>query len=562
MDNAAGFPLLSIVLFTPLAGALLLLFVNRRHEDAIRWTANAFALAGFVVSVPLWFWFDPQAPGWQFVERAEWIPSIGASYFLGVDGFAVLLILLTTLLGFIAVLSSWTAITERVKEYYIFLLVLQTGMLGAFMSLDFLLFFLFWEVMLVPMYFLIGIWGSDRRLYSAIKFFLYTLVGSVVMLLGILALYFHNYTATGVYTFDVTVFHQLAVPFDLQWWVFLAFFLGFAIKVPMFPFHTWLPDAHTDAPTAGSVILAGILLKMGTYGFIRFSLPILPEASRHFVPMMAWLSIIGIVYGALVAMAQHDWKRLIAYSSVSHLALVMLGMFALTPVGIMGSIVQQINHGISTGALFLIVGIVYERRHTRMIAEYGGLSKVMPVYAAVFMIMTMSSIGLPALNGFIGEILILQGVFVVNKMWAAVAASGIVLGAAYMLWLYQRTMFGKVENPKNEHLKDLNLREFATFAPLIILAVWIGLYPAPFLNRLTTSVDRVVARVNTVYAPKNAQAGAAGAAKAAADCGQTGAAGTQVAAASATPLVAAAPCGDGAAAPAGQAANKPEGGVR
>ena len=561
MDNAAGFPLLSIVLFTPLAGALLLLFVNRRHEDAIRWIANAFALAGFVVSVPLWFWFDPQAPGWQFVERAQWIPSIGAWYFLGVDGFAVLLILLTTLLGFIAVLSSWTAITERVKEYYIFLLVLQTGMLGAFTSLDFLLFFLFWEVMLVPMYFLIGIWGSDRRLYSAIKFFLYTLVGSVVMLLGILALYFHNYTATGVYTFDVTVFHQLAVPFDLQWWVFLAFFLGFAIKVPMFPFHTWLPDAHTDAPTAGSVILAGILLKMGTYGFIRFSLPILPEASRHFVPMMAWLSIIGIVYGALVAMAQHDWKRLIAYSSVSHLALVMLGMFALTPVGIMGSIVQQINHGISTGALFLIVGIVYERRHTRMIAEYGGLSKVMPVYAAVFMIMTMSSIGLPALNGFIGEILILQGVFVVNKMWAAVAASGIVLGAAYMLWLYQRTMFGKVENPKNERLKDLNLREFATFVPLIILAVWIGLYPAPFLNRLTTSVDRVVARVNAVYAPKNAQAGAAGAANTAADCGQTGATGTQVAA-SANPLVAAAPCGDGATTTPAQAANKPEGGVR
>jgi NADH-quinone oxidoreductase subunit M len=385
------------------------------------------------------------------------------------------------------------------------------------------------------------------------------------MLLGILALYFYHYnqtfaaTGTGVYTFDVTVFHQLAVPFNLQWWIFLAFFLGFAIKVPMFPFHTWLPDAHTDAPTAGSVILAGILLKMGTYGFIRFSLPILPEASRHFVPMMVWLSVIGIVYGALVAMAQHDWKRLVAYSSVSHLALAMLGMFALTPVGITGSIMQQINHGISTGALFLIVGIVYERRHTRMIAEYGGLSKIMPVYAAVFMVMTMSSIGLPALNGFIGEILILQGVFVVNKIWAAVAATGIVLGAAYMLWLYQRTMFGKVENPKNEHLKDLNLREFATFAPLIILAVWIGIYPAPFLNRLTTSVDRVVARVNADYAPKNAQAGAA---QAAADCDPAGAAaGAQAVAAN--PLVTAAPCGDGTAAPApAQAANKPEGGVR
>ncbi|MGE0703246.1 MAG: NuoM family protein, partial [Vicinamibacterales bacterium] len=410
-----------------------------------------------------------------------------------------LLILLTTMMGFIAVLSSWNAIHERTKEYYIFLLMLQTGMLGAFMALDFLLFFLFWEVMLVPMYFLIGIWGSANRLYSAIKFFLYTLVGSVVMLLGILALYFYNHSVTGVYTFDVTQFQTLNLPFNLQWWIFLAFFLGFAIKVPMFPFHTWLPDAHTDAPTAGSVILAAVLLKMGTYGFIRFSLPILPEATRAFVPMMVTLSIIGIVYGALVALAQKDWKRLVAYSSVSHMAMVMLGMFALNPVGITGSILQQLNHGISTGALFLLVGVVYERRHTREISEYGGLSKVMPVYAAVFLLMTMSSIGLPTLNGFIGEILILQGIFVTNKLWAAFAASGIVLGAVYMLSLYQRTMFGKVENPKNEGLQDLSLREFATFAPLIVLAVWIGLYPKPFLDRLDTSVQRVVARVSPQY---------------------------------------------------------------
>src|SRR4030095_6898691 len=375
----------------------------------------------------------------------------------------------------------------------------QTGMLGAFMALDFLLFFLFWEVMLVPMYFLIGIWGSDNRLYSAIKFFLYTLVGSVVMLLGILALYFYNHTLTGVYTFDITQFHKVAVPFNLQWWVFLAFFLGFAIKVPMFPFHTWLPDAHTDAPTAGSVILAAVLLKMGTYGFLRFSLPILPQASRHFVPMMVLLSIIGIVYGALVALAQKDWKRLVAYSSVSHMAMVMLGMFALNPVGITGSIVQQLNHGISTGALFLLVGNVYERRHTRAISEYGGLSKVMPRDATIFLIMTISAVGLPAPHGFIGELLILQGVFVANKIWAAVAASGVVLGAAYMLWLYQRTMFGKVENPKNERLLDLNFREFATYAPLLILAFWIGLYPKPFLDRLETSVTRVVARVNPQY---------------------------------------------------------------
>ncbi len=491
---------LSLLLFLPLAGALLLLFVPKQSEDAIRWIANIVAFAGFVLSVPLWFWYNAQSGDFQFVERAPWIPSVGAEYFLGVDGFSTLLILLTTLMGSIAILSSWTAITERVKEYYIFLLVLQTGMLGAFMSLDFLLFFLFWEVMLVPMYFLIGIWGSANRLYSAIKFFLYTLVGSVVMLLGILALYFYNHDVTGIYTFDVTQYHKLNIPFNLQWWVFLAFFLGFAIKVPMFPFHTWLPDAHTDAPTAGSVILAAVLLKMGTYGFIRFSLPILPEATRHFVPYVAFLCIVGIVYGALVALAQKDWKRLVAYSSVSHMAMVMLGMFALNPVGITGSIVQQLNHGISTGGLFLLVGVVYERRHTRELSEYGGLSKVMPVYAAVFLVMTMSSIGLPTLNGFIGEFLILQGVFIHSKLWAAFAASGVVLGAAYMLYLYQRTMFGKIENPKNEKLLDLSLREFATFAPLIALAVWIGLYPKPFIDRLNTSVQHVVARVSPEYA--------------------------------------------------------------
>ena len=502
MSNTANFPLLSLIMFTPLAGVVVLLFIHKHSEDLIRWIANLTVGLGFLVSLPLWFWYDMGDSRWQFFERHEWIPSIGAEYFLAVDGFSALLILLTTLMGVIAVLSSWTAITVRVKEYYIFLLALQTGMLGAFMALDFLLFFLFWEVMLVPMYFLIGIWGSDRRLYSAIKFFLFTLVGSVVMLLGILAVYFYQYNLTGVYTFDITQFHELNIPFDLQWWIFLAFFLGFAVKVPMFPFHTWLPDAHTDAPTAGSVILAAVLLKMGTYGFIRFSLPILPDATVHFVPMVAWLSIIGVVYGALVAMAQKDWKRLIAYSSVSHMGLVMLGMFALTPVGITGSIVQQLNHGISTGALFLIVGIVYERRHTRLIAEYGGLSKIMPVYAAIFLVMTMSSIGLPTLNGFIGEVLILQGIFVEHKVWAAVAATGIVLGAAYMLWLYQRTMFGNITNPKNEKLVDLNLREFATFVPLLILAVWIGLYPKPFLDRLETSVSRVMARVNSDYTPR------------------------------------------------------------
>jgi len=519
---------LSLILFTPLAGALILLLVNKENVSAIRWIANAVALVGFVISVPLWFWYNPGSGEFQFVERLPWIPSIGAEYFLGVDGLSALLILLTTMMGFIAILSSWGAITERVKEYYIFLLVLQTGMLGAFMALDFLLFFLFWEVMLVPMYFLIGIWGSANRLYSAIKFFLYTLVGSVVMLLGILALYFYNHTLTGVYTFDITQFHRLNVLFEMQWWIFLAFFLGLAIKVPMLPFHTWLPDAHTDAPTAGSVILAAVLLKMGTYGFLRFSLPILPEASRYFVPMIAILSIIGIVYGALVALAQKDWKRLVAYSSVSHMALVMLGMFALNPVGITGSIIQQLNHGISTGGLFLLVGVVYERRHTREISEYGGLSKVMPVYAAIFLVMTMSSIGLPTLNGFIGEFLILQGVFVYSKVWAAFAASGVVLGAAYMLYLYQRTMFGKIENPKNEGLFDLSHREFATFAPLLVLAVWMGLYPSPFLRRIETSVNHIVVRVNPQYA---------------AACGGGAPTAASAAGNSASPFLAALPCG-------------------
>jgi NADH-quinone oxidoreductase subunit M len=500
--------LLSVILFTPLAGALLLLLFPRRHDTAIRVAANVFGVAGFAVSLPLWFRYQTQGDAWQFVERGAWIPSIGAEYFLGVDGLSALLVLLTTLMGAIAILSSWSSITERVKEYYVFLLVLQTGMIGAFVSLDSLLFFLFWEVMLVPMYFLIGIWGGGRRLYSALKFFLFTLVGSVVMLLGILALYFYGHAVTGVYTFDITKFQEMSVPAGLQTWVFLAFFCGFAVKVPMFPLHTWLPDAHTDAPTAGSVVLAAVMLKMGTYGFLRFSIPVLPDATRQFVPLMAALAIVGIVYGALLALAQSDWKRLIAYSSVSHMGMAMLGMFALTPVGITGSIVHQLNHGISTGALFLLVGIAYERRRTMEISAFGGLSAVMPVFAAVFLLMTLSSIGLPALNGFIGELLVLQGIFVVSRTWAAIAASGIVLGAAYMLWLYQRTMFGRLDNPANQSLPDLNAREVVTFLPLVALTIWIGIYPTPLLRRLDSSVGRIVMRVNSVYGPAIAKAAA------------------------------------------------------
>jgi len=493
--------LLSIVTYTPLVGALVLLlpvFGGREREAAVRWVANAFGLLGFLVSLPLWFWFDRGASGFQFVERAEWIPSIGVQYLFGIDGISALLILLTTLLGFVAILSSWTAITDRVRPYYVFLLLLQTGMLGVFCALDLFLFYVFWEVMLVPMYFLIGIWGSARRLYAAIKFFLYTLVGSVVMLLGILALYFHSRKLPGLETsgtFDYTRWVEMGIPPEMQFWVFLAFFLGFAIKVPMFPFHTWLPDAHVEAPTAGSVILAGVLLKMGTYGFIRFSLPLLPDATREAVPWMVTLAIISIVYAALVTLVQKDMKKLIAYSSVSHLGFVMLGMFALNPLGMEGSVLQMINHGLSTGGLFLIVGIVYERRHTKEIAQFGGLASVVPVYATLTLIIFLASMGLPTLNGFIGELMILQGAFAVNRMWAAWAVLGIVLGAAYLLWLYQRVFWGKVTHEENRGLRDLDARELATLVPLVALCFWIGLYPKPFLAFLHQPVLRVAAIV-------------------------------------------------------------------
>jgi NADH-quinone oxidoreductase subunit M len=491
--------LLSIITYTPLLGvALLMLPVFRGKDEAARWVANGVGLLGFLVSLPLWFWSDRAAPGFQFIEKWDWIPSIGVHYFFGVDGVSTLLILLTTLLGFIAILSSWTAITDRVRQYYIFLLLLQTGMLGVFCALDMFLFYVFWEVMLVPMYFLIGIWGSTRRLYAAIKFFLYTLVGSVVMLLGILALYFHSkklpaFAATG--TFDYTQWLAMGIPPDLQYWVFLAFFLGFAIKVPMFPFHTWLPDAHVEAPTAGSVILAGVLLKMGTYGFVRFSLPLLPQATLQAVPWVVTLSIIGIVYAALVTLVQKDMKRLIAYSSVSHLGFVMLGMFALNPLGLEGSVLQMVNHGLSTGGLFLIVGLIYERRHTKEIAQFGGLAQVMPLYATFTLIIFLASLGLPLLNGFIGEFMILQGVYAANPVWAYWAVSGIVLGAAYLLWLYQRVFWGKVTNEENAHLKDLNARELATLLPLVALCFWIGVYPKPFLAFLHVPMAHVASIV-------------------------------------------------------------------
>src|SRR6202167_2788424 len=490
--------ILSTILLTPLLGAILMFFIPRERADLHRWMGNLFGVLGLLVSLPLIWRFQSEAgaPQFQFVENASWIPSVGAHFTLGIDGLSFLMVMLTTVLGAIAILSSWSAIHKREKEYYILLLLLQTGMLGVFMSLDFVLFYVFWEVMLVPMYFLIGVWGSERRLYAAIKFFLYTLAGSVLMLLAILAIYYYR----GTFDIREILMHPFTAQYGwLQKWLFWGFFFAFAIKVPMFPFHTWLPDAHTEAPTAGSVILAGVLLKMGTYGFLRFSVPMFPEATVKYRWIIIVLSLIGIVYGALVCMMQKDMKRLIAYSSVSHMGFCTLGIFALTPLGLSGSIIQQINHGISTGALFLIVGVLYERRHTRLISEFGGLSTPMPNFAAIYMIATLSSLGLPLLNGFIGEFTILSGVFQVSLRWAAWAVIGLVLGAAYLLWLYQRVMFGPVTNPVNEHLPDLNMREYATLVPLVLLAFWIGIYPKPLFTVLDQPVRQIMAQVNPDY---------------------------------------------------------------
>src|SRR5579872_6674944 len=496
---------LSIILFIPLAGMVPLFFIPRANKQAIRLWGNIVFFVDFLASLPLIRWFSSDSPleQFKFIERHNWIPTIGAQYHLGIDGISFLLIMLTTVLGFIAVLSSWNSIQDRGSEYYAMFMLLQVGMLGVFMSLDFFLFYVFWEVMLVPMYFIIGVWGGRRKLYAAIKFFLYTLAGSVLMLLGILTLYLNYTLPDGTHTFDLIELMKNAHswPLHLQLWVFAAFAIGFAIKVPMFPFHTWLPDAHVEAPTAGSVILAGVLLKMGTYGFLRFSLPLLPEASTNpkVVKVMVWLSLIAIIYGALVSLMQKDMKKLIAYSSVSHLGFCTLGIFALNPHGLSGSVIQQINHGISTGALFLLIGVLYERRHTRLISEFGGLSTPMPNFAAIYMIATLSSLGLPLLNGFIGEFTILSGVFQVSLRFAAWATLGIILGAAYLLWLYQRVMFGPVTNPENEHLPDLNMREYATLVPLVLLAFWIGIYPKPLFTVLDAPVRQIVEQVNPGY---------------------------------------------------------------
>ena len=509
--------ILNLVTYIPLIGAIVILFfVRKENGTAIRYTATIFAVVDFIVSLYLWFNFDPHGSGahlFQFRETYTWIPSLGVQYDFGIDGISLLLILLTTFMGIIAIVSSFTSIDHRQKEYYILLLLLQTGMIGTFCALDFFLFYVFWEIMLVPMYFIIGIWGGPRKLYAAIKFFLYTLTGSVVMLLSILALYFFNDGGIpflnikglgNAATFSVLQYHNIGhlIPPTLQFWIFLGFFLGFAIKVPMFPFHTWLPDAHVEAPTAGSIILAAVLLKMGTYGFVRFALPILPDATKQLIIPIVVLSIIGIIYGALVSLVQKDMKKLVAYSSVSHLGFVMLGMFALNPMGLKGSVLQMINHGISTGALFLLVGIIYERRHTRMIADYGGLAKQMPMYATLFLIAALSSMGLPALNGFIGEFTILLGAANRSIVWASFAAVGIVLGAAYLLWLYQRVFWGPLDNPANKNVPDVNRRELGMLLALVILMVWIGIKPAVFFDVIEEPVNYIVRKVDPTYFDK------------------------------------------------------------
>jgi NADH-quinone oxidoreductase subunit M len=497
--NPVGFPILTAITFFPLAGAVMLLFLPRAKEEFLKRVALVISLVEFVISLPLFIWFDEGAAGMQFMERVPWISEWGVSYAIGVDGISLLLILLTTFLTVLCILSSWRAVERMVKEYLIAFLILETGMIGVFCALDLVLFYVFWEVTLIPMYLIIGVWGGPRRIYAAIKFFLYTMAGSVLMLVAILVLYFLHGKATGEYTFDLLTLYQAGLPAQTQYLMFAAFALAFAIKVPMFPFHTWLPDAHVEAPTAGSVILAGILLKLGTYGFIRFAIPLFPVAAFKAIPIISVLAIIGIIYGALVSMMQEDLKKLVAFSSVSHLGFVMLGMFAFNVQGVQGSIYQMLNHGVSTGALFLIVGMVYERRHTRLIADFGGLSRVMPIFATFFMIVTLSSIALPGTNGFVGEFLILLGAFKANPVYGVLGATGVILAAAYMLWMFQRVMFGAITHEENRGLKDLNLREIVTLIPIIVLIIWMGVFPKFFFKKMDLSVQHFLYDVKARY---------------------------------------------------------------
>ncbi len=498
--NVLNFPLLTIITFLPTLGALALLLIRREREEMIKRAALVFSAVTFVLSLGLLIFFQWRQAGLQFVDRALWVPMWGIQYFLGIDGISLWLVLLTTLITPIAILSSWNAVHDRLKEYMIFMLLLETGMLGVFASLDLFLFYIFWEFTLVPMYFLIGIWGGPRRVYAAVKFFLYTMAGSLLMLLSIISLWLmyaeqHN----GVGTFDLTQLIPLAMNLGVgqQLWLFAGFAIAFAIKVPLWPLHSWLPDAHVEAPTAGSVILAGVLLKMGTYGFLRFNLPLFPQASAQAAPVMAVLAIIGIIYGALVSYAQSDVKKLVAYSSVSHLGFVVLGIFSLTAAGIQGALLQMINHGLSTGALFLLVGMIYERKHTRQMDAFGGLMKLMPVYGALSLIVVLSSMGLPGLNGFVGEFTILLGSFhsqaLAPQPWVytAFAASGVILAAVYLLTMFQKVYLGEVK-PANQDMQDLTRRELWVLAPLVVLIFVIGLYPRPFFDAMDAAVSLLV----------------------------------------------------------------------
>ncbi len=481
-----SFPWLTVVIFLPLAGAVAVFAVK---DTAIRLTALAVTIADLLISLPLWWLFDASSDQMQFLESATWIPSLSINYRLGLDGISLPLVLMTTVLMPLCVLISWHAIETRMRSFMAMLLIMESAMIGVFAALDFVLFYVFWEAMLIPMYLLIGVWGGPNRLYAAVKFFLYTLAGSVLLLVALLVLYFQ-----GGHTFDILQLSQQTYGTTLQIWLFFALFAAFAVKVPMFPFHTWLPDAHVEAPTAGSVILASVLLKMGTYGFLRFSLPMLPDASRLMTPLMIVLSIVAIIYGAYMALAQADLKKLIAYSSVSHMGFVTLGLFMFNIQGIEGAVMQMVNHGITTGGLFLCVGLIYERTHSRQIADNIGLTKPMPRYATFLVIFALSSLGLPGTNSFVGEFMVLAGTFLWSKIATALASVGIILAAAYLLWMVQRVAFGTPHPHLLPKLRDLNLREMATLVPLAVLIFLIGLYPNPMLTRMHASVEKVIAR--------------------------------------------------------------------
>jgi NADH-quinone oxidoreductase subunit M len=493
-------PLLTLSWLVPVAGAILLLLIgnaDRSRDGLMRWLALAVSLVTFAVTMAIWAGFDGTSAEFQFVERAAWIPAFGIEYSLGVDGISLLLVVLTGFLTPIALLSSWESVDRKVKEFSIFMLALEGAMIGVFVSLDLFLFYVFWDAMLIPMYFLIGIWGYDQRIYAAFKFMLYTMAGSVLMLVAILALAYMHSEATGSYSFDLLRLYALEMAPETQRWLFLAFALAFAIKVPLFPFHTWLPDAHVQAPTAGSIILAGVLLKMGTYGLVRFAFPLFPDAAIVFAPWIAVLAVIGIVYGALVAMVQPDMKKLVAYSSVSHLGFVVLGICAMNVIGVQGAVYQMLAHGISTGGLFLVVGMLSDRRHTRLIREFGGLKQVMPRLTAAFLLITLASIGMPSLNGFVGEFLTMLGAFRWDPRFVVVAGLGVILSAVYMLWMFQRVYLGPVTNRANANLPDLRPREWATVVPICALAILMGVAPALFLAPMEPAVARLVERVQS-----------------------------------------------------------------